>query len=87
MLSRDELLIPATRYYMGRMTIAAATHAESLAREWSSLPLNVRMVIRRDLEAEFSLEDRIPGRLGMRIDRDMWEKLREVYSADAESAQ
>lgn len=84
-LDRNDLLIPATRYYMGRRTIATCAHAQALAQHWDSLPWDVRQIIRRDLEDEFRRDTaaRLRGDadppLGDHCDRQAWEKVREAW--------
>ena len=89
-LSDHELLIPATRYYMGRMTIAATTHARALATHWSALPQHIRAVIRRDLEEAFHSGDALRADpaagahrypLGSDLDRAAWEAVRQAWTS------
>ena len=90
-LSSAELLIPATRYYIGRMTIHTTVHAQALARGWSSIPQNVRNVIRTDLEDAFRRDDAMRADpvcspsyypLGGDVDREAWEEVRKAWLAD-----
>lgn len=90
-LSAAELLIPATRYYMGRMTIHTTVHAQALARNWRSIPQNVRNVIRTDLEDAFRRDDAMRADpvcspsyypLGGDVDREAWEEVRKAWLAD-----
>ena len=84
------LLIGATRYYTGRMTITACCFAEyELAKAWPRIPANTRAIIARDLEEEFRRDDeaRIEGTpylpLGMDCDRRAWDAVRLAYAGDA----
>lgn len=84
------LLIGATRYYTGRMTIAACCFAEyELAKAWPHIPANTRAIIARDLEEEFRRDNeaRIEGTpylpLGMDCDRRAWDAVRLAYAGDA----
>jgi hypothetical protein len=62
--SDDDLLQAATRYYIGRRTIAANWHAQMLAKSWHLLSDNTRRIIYRDiLEADD---------LGDRMDVEQW---------------
>lgn len=90
-LSAAELLIPATRYYIGRMTIHTTVHAQALARGWRSIPQNVRNVIRTDLEDAFRRDDAMRADpvcsasyypLGGDVDREAWEEVRKAWLAD-----
>ena len=45
------LLIAATRYFIGRMTIATCSFAQDeLAKAWPHIPQKTRAIIRRELE-------------------------------------
>ena len=80
-----DILISATRYYLGRRTIQAAYHARCLAKAWNDLPRGTQSVIRRDLEEAFEQDDaaRAEGRdykpLGMDCDRGEWELVRKQW--------
>lgn len=81
------LVIGATRYYLGRMTIAACWFAQyELARAWDELPAGTRSVIQRDITDEFARDDeaRAEGRqflpLGADCDRTAWEAVRAKFS-------
>ena len=52
-----DMLISATRYYIGRMTIQACYWAECLAKAWPEIPAGTRGVIRRDIEEAFKDDD------------------------------
>lgn len=82
----DDLLIAATRYYLGRMTASTCYFAENLALAWNCIPENVQNILKRDIEAEFKLDDRAREEnwskkpLGMDCDRAAWEKVRTEYN-------
>lgn len=81
------LLIAATRYFMGRMTIATCSFArEELARAWPEIPEHTRRIIRLDLEEAFLADDRDRESgsgyraLGWDCDRASWEHVRKAWS-------
>jgi hypothetical protein len=87
-LDRDDLLIPATRYYIGRQTIATTAHAQALAEKWNEINPNVRNVIRTDLEDAFRRDDLMRADpvcspsyypLGADVDREAWERVRKAW--------
>ena len=87
-LDRNELLVPATRYYIGRMTIAAVTHARALAAQWQEIPQNVRNSLRAELEDAFRYDDELRTNtkhadgcyyLGTDIEREAWEDVRKAW--------
>lgn len=88
------LIIGATRYYTGRMTIHACHFAKfELAPAWPLLPPGIRSIIRRDLEEEFGRDDEARARgdkylpLGHDCDRAAWECVRAAWLAqDAKGA-
>ena len=88
------LIIGATRYYTGRMTIHAGMFAQyELARAWPLLQPNTKAVIRRDLEDDFRRDDEARARgekylpLGHDCDRAAWECVRAAWLAqDAKGA-
>lgn len=93
-LDRDDLLVPATRYYMGRQTIAVTAHCEALAAAWPVLPKQIKDTIRRDLEDAFRNDDRMRADpvcspsyypLGADMDRRAWELVRSAWLADSAS--
>ncbi len=93
-LDINDLLVPATRYYMGRMTIGATMHARTLAEKWQEIPQNVRNVIRTDLEDAFRRDDAMRADpvcsphyypLGGDIDREAWEEVRKAWLAEIPS--
>lgn len=83
------LIIGATRYYTGRMTIHAGMFAQyELARAWPLLQPNTKAVIRRDLEEEFKRDDEARARgekyrpLGADCDRAAWEVVRRAWQQE-----
>lgn len=83
---QHSLLIAATRYYMGRMTIQASYFARcELATAWPRIPAETQAIIRRDLEEAFRDDDaaRAEGRtykpLGADCDRAAWEHVRRAW--------
>jgi hypothetical protein len=80
------LIIAATRYFTGRMTIATCAFADELAKAWSEIPEETRNIIKRDLEDKFRRDDEARARgdqckpLGMDCDRAAWEKVRAMWS-------
>ena len=83
------LIIGATRYYTGRMTIHAGMFAQyELARAWPLLQLNTKAVIRRDLEDDFRRDDEARARgekylpLGADCDRAAWEAVRRAWEQE-----
>lgn len=90
-LNRDDLLIPATRYYMGRQTIATTAHAQALAEKWHLIKPSIRNVIRTDLEEAFRRDDAMRADpacspsyypLGGDMDREAWEQVRKAWLSD-----
>jgi hypothetical protein len=84
------LVIAATRYFTGRMTIATCAYAEELARAWPDIPAKTKAIIRRDLEEEFLRDDKARAcnapykTLGMDCDRAAWEKVRDAWIKEGE---
>ena len=83
------LWVGATRYYCGRMTYAVSTFVEMLIGAWDSLHENTKSIIKRDMEEEFTRDDRYRENgytsrlpLGHDCDRASWELLREKYNKD-----
>ena len=83
------LIIGATRYYTGRMTIHAGMFAQyELARAWPLLLPNTKAVIRRDLEDDFRRDDEARARgekyppLGADCDRAAWEAVRRAWQQE-----
>lgn len=82
------LLIAATRYYLGRMTIQTTTFARALASQWSEIPETTRAVLREAIEQKFEDDRRAreEGRdilpLGQETDRQAWETVRAQWEAE-----
>lgn len=89
-LNAEALLIPATRYFMGRCTIAAACHARGLAEQWKILPVHIRSILRQDIAEELARDDaaRVRGEsvlpLGQNCDRDLWDLVRRAWLSEDE---
>jgi hypothetical protein len=83
--NEHEVLIAATRYYIGRKTIATVEHARRLAEAWEDLPEHTREVIKRDLQKAFDRDDLAREQdqeylpLGGICDRAAWEKVRNAW--------
>jgi hypothetical protein len=84
------LLIAATRYYVGRMTIGSCAFAQELASAWPEIPEDTKGIIRRDLERDFDRDDEARKRgdeflpLGADCDRAGWELVRAAWSKEAQ---
>lgn len=83
------LIIAATRYYLGRMTIAAAFFARhELAHAWPLIPIKTRAIMQRDIEEAFQRDDeaRAAGHqyfpLGMDCDRAAWQTVRNNWKTE-----
>ena len=74
----DMLWIGSFRYYLGRMTIATHSFAESLVQHWGDIPERAQVVIKRDLQDAITRDDdcRANGDnykpLGHDCDSKMW---------------
>lgn len=82
-----ELLVAATRYYMGRMTISTCAFAADMAAAWPLIPDQIRQIIKRDLQDEFRRDSEARAKgdtwlpLGADCDREAWEKVRKAWIA------
>ena len=82
-----DLWLGATRYYLGRMTASVDSFCTLLIQEWSTLPVAVRGLIRRDVEEAFERDDYQrfhmyrtgPYPLGQQCDRASWNRVRELW--------
>ncbi len=85
-----DLWLGATRYFLGRMTIAVSSFCTTLQQQWPGLPEQVRRLIQRDVEEAFTQDDwqrsmvsgaasLRPYALGMDMDRRYWEQVRELW--------
>ena len=82
-LDTHTLLIGTTRYYLGRMTIAANYFAKyELAKAWPLIPLHTRTILQRNIEEAFQRDDKARADglqyfpLGMDCDRAAWQTVR-----------
>ncbi len=79
------LMIAASRYFIGRQTIATSGFSGELASAWPLIPKRIRDGIQRDLEGNFARDDeaRAEGRdykpLGADCDRQGWERVRAAW--------
>lgn len=89
-LDREDLIVPATRYYMGRQTIGVTAHCRALANMWHALSPGTRDTLRRDIEEAFRRDDAMRADpvcspsyypLGADIDREAWELVRQAWLA------
>lgn len=80
------LWLGAFRYYCGRMTYAVSDFCSQLIGQWPALPEKTKVLIQRDLEAEFKRDDeaRADGQqwrpLGNDCDRQQWERVRQLWA-------
>ncbi|MFW5872325.1 MAG: hypothetical protein ACOCUT_04385 [bacterium] len=82
------LVFHSFRYFLGRMTASTADFAERLASAWPLIDKQYQDLIRKELERQFELDDKIRQKinpnthypLGMDCDRFAWEKVRMAYS-------
>jgi hypothetical protein len=86
----EDLLMSATAYYCGRMTIQVDDHCEKLVRAWSRLSEGCRNWIQRVVEHKFCADDYARqndltegsrGPLGQNCDRESWEKVRACWQS------
>lgn len=87
---RDGLMaVAAVRYCTGRMSYVVSDCVDWLHQVWPDLPESARNCIQRDIEEAFKRDDeaREDGReykpLGMDMDRQQWERARELWAAAA----
>jgi hypothetical protein len=84
--NKNDLIMSATAYYLGRRTISVDAHCEALVRAWPNLCESVRDYIKRIVEATFDQESNIQriGRdwspFGDACDRESWCKVRECWA-------
>ena len=91
MTTEDEvtLWVGAFRYYCGRRTYAVGNFCDLLIAEWRGLSDRARWIIQRDLEGEFKRDEECRGKtgdykpLGDDCDREQWERVRKLWSDDA----
>lgn len=89
-----DLIMSATAYYLGRMTIQMHAFVEDLIASWDELPAGVKRYIIRIVDEEFERDSfcrqaYMEGRresdsfpLGTDIDRAIWAELRSIWSDD-----
>ena len=84
------LIIGTTRYYLGRMTIAANHFAKyELAKAWPLIPPYTRAILQRDIEEAFQRDDKARAdglqyfSLGMDCDRAAWQTVRDHWKTQA----
>ena len=84
------LIIGTTRYYLGRMTIAANHFAKyELAKAWPLIPPYTRAILQRDIEEAFQRDDKARAdglqyfSLGMDCDRAAWQAVRDNWKTEA----
>lgn len=79
------LWLGATRYYLGRMTYAVSMFCDLLIKEWSDLPKDTQGIIKRDIEEEYERYAKYEqgiikvSPLGMDMDKQQWDKVRELW--------
>lgn len=92
-LDREDLIVPATRYYMGRQSIAVTAHCQALSAAWPELSRGTQETIRRDLEEAFRRDDAMRADekcspsyypLGCDIDREAWDLVRAAWRSPAD---
>ena len=80
------MVMAAFRYCCGRQTYIVGVCVDWLIGKWAHVPEKERLLIRRDLEAEFKRDDeaRASGEkclpLGWDCDRKDWERVRALWS-------
>jgi hypothetical protein len=76
----------AFRYFLGRMTAHTHCFIDGLVKAWDLLDEKDRDMIKRELEEEFRRDDNCRAQnssyrpLGADMDRQAWEKVRNLYS-------
>ncbi len=81
----SDLVFWSFRYFLGRMTIATCSFANSLAKAWPHLDEDVQKLIMNELEQEFEQDDIARAEnqdykpLGHDWDREAWQKVRNAY--------
>lgn len=87
---RDDLIMSATAYYLGRRTIAVSDHVKWLFEVWEELEPHVQQYIERIVEDAIQRERNMfnsfgiayvngPGPLGEKCYRDCWILLRSKW--------
>lgn len=81
----ETLWLAAFRYYAGRRTYAVSEFCALLIREWPTLPHHLRLLIERELDKWYALDDRArlerdsTWPLGDDCDRAEWDKVRALW--------
>jgi hypothetical protein len=81
----ETLWLGAFRYYVGRRTYAVSDFVAILVKQWPNLPQKTRLLIERELEQWYALDDKarmVPDStwpLGDDCDRAEWGKVRELW--------
>jgi alpha-glucuronidase len=70
MKNKNDILIFAFRYALGRMTSAPGIVIDTLIDEWEDLSFADKTLIQSEIQAAF-----IMNRAGMDCDREYWSKL------------
>jgi len=90
----SDLIVPAVRYYLGRMTISVHIFCNDLMGAWSEIPDGIKSTIIRDIEEAFERDDHSrqisvdvegysgPFPLGDDCDRASWERVRAHYKKE-----
>jgi hypothetical protein len=79
------ILIAAFRYFLGRTTAVTGYFAQNLATAWPDIPEKTKEVIHLELEKAFAEDDKNRAekshyrRLGMDMDRETWQKVRDLW--------
>lgn len=79
---RNGLMITAAvRYCLGRRTYIVGDCVEWIMANWKDWPDNVRTIIERDIEEQFTWDEHSPELkvLGDDCDKKSWEKVRELW--------
>lgn len=87
----SELVFWSFRYFVGRMTIATCCFADELAKSWPILDTRIQGLIRKELDELFERDDKMRAELkphtyyplGMKCDREHWEKVRAAYNQNS----
>jgi hypothetical protein len=85
----DMMALAAVRYCLGRMTYIVSDCCDWLLQVWPDLSQDIRTVIKRDIEEDFTRDDaaRLRGDsylpLGHDMDRKQWEKVRELWRTES----
>ena len=87
-ISDERVIEWGVRYCLGRMTYVTKECADWLETHWPSMSAETRIAIKRDVERAFAEDTRarLEGLqrrpLGMDIDREEWERVRKLWSAE-----